>query len=135
MPATKRALAPRQPTARSRVSNGSDVLPGVDQRSAVARRYRDLVSALCVDAGGIDRLSEVRVQLIRRFAAASVLAEQMEAKIANGGTVDVTEYCTLASTATRISQRIGLDRKAKVIPTLREYIEGRATIDAEPAPS
>jgi hypothetical protein len=115
------------------VSNGSEVLPGIDGRSVVARRYRDLYEALCTDQGGIDRLSEVRLQLIRRFAAASVLAEQMEAKLANGAAVDIAEYCTLASTATRISNRIGMERRAKTVPSLAEYIEARATIDAERA--
>jgi hypothetical protein len=58
----------------------------------------------------------------------------MEAKLANGGTVDIAEYCTLSSTATRISSRIGIERRAtNVTPTLREYLANRETIDAEPA--
>jgi hypothetical protein len=62
------------------VSNGGDILPGVDGRSLVARRYRDITSALASDQGGADRLSEARRQLIRRFAVAAVLAEQIEAR-------------------------------------------------------
>jgi hypothetical protein len=58
------------------------LLPDVDGRSAIARRYRDIVSAILVDQGGADQCSEARKQLIRRFAAASVLAEQMEAALA-----------------------------------------------------
>src|SRR3954468_16857505 len=97
-PAVNRLPAARKAQARSRVSNGSEVLPNVDGRSLVARRYRDIVSAIAADQGGADRMSEARTQLVRRFAAASVLAEQMEARLANGGTVDITEYRTLAST-------------------------------------
>ena len=41
-PAGNPAITPRKPTARSRVSNGKDWLAGVDQRSSIARRYRDL---------------------------------------------------------------------------------------------
>jgi hypothetical protein len=134
MPAARTAVARKPAATRSRVTNGADVLPGVDLRSATARRYRDLYEAMCVDQGGIERLSQARLQLIRRFAAASVLAEAMEARLAAGLPVDVTEFSTLASTAVRIAQRIGLDRRARnVTPSLQDYIEGRATIDAEPA--
>jgi hypothetical protein len=37
-------------------------------------------------------LSEVRIQLIRRFAASAVLAEAIEARQASGETIDVTEH-------------------------------------------
>ena len=45
-PSNRRAVASRttKAQARSRVSNGRDVLPDVDGRSLVARRYRDIVS-------------------------------------------------------------------------------------------
>ena len=79
-------LGPRLAAQRSRVSNGSDVLPDVDGRSAIARRYRDIIAAIMTDQGGADRMSEARQQLVRRFAAASVLAEQLELRIANGET-------------------------------------------------
>ena len=64
----------RKSHARSRISNGVDLLPNVDGRSLVARRYRDISGAIIVDQGGIDQCSELRLQLIRRFAAAAVLA-------------------------------------------------------------
>src|SRR5207248_471724 len=80
-PPTNIGLAPRPPTARSRVTNGADLLPGIDGRSALARRLYDVTCAIAADQGGTDRLSEARVQLIRRFAAASVLAEAIVARI------------------------------------------------------
>jgi len=35
----------RTPTARAKLTNGTRgmVLPGIDQRSAIARRYRDVI--------------------------------------------------------------------------------------------
>jgi hypothetical protein len=54
--------------ARSRLSNGRDVLPDVDGRSVVARRYRDIIGAVVFDQGGAEQLSEARLQLIRRFS-------------------------------------------------------------------
>ena len=46
----------------------------------MARRSRDIVAAIVSDQGGLDRLAEACVQLIRRFAAAAVMAEQAEAR-------------------------------------------------------
>jgi hypothetical protein len=65
---------------------------------------------LLADNAGADQCSETRLQLIRRFAAAAVLAEQMEAELANGGKIDIAEHCQLASTMVRIAHRIGIDR-------------------------
>jgi hypothetical protein len=76
---------------RSRITNGRDVLPNVDGRSIIARRFRDIVSAMVADQGGTDQCSESRIQLIRRFAAAAVLAEQMEAELARGKSIDIRE--------------------------------------------
>ena len=113
----------RKPTARSRVTNGRDVLPAVDGRSLVARRYRDISNAILIDQGGADRCSESRLQLIRRFAAAAVLAEQLESRLANGETVDIGEHATLSSTLVRLAAKIGIDRVPRELtPTLAEYL-------------
>jgi hypothetical protein len=113
-----------QASARSRVSNHTDLLPDLDGRSAGARRFRDLVSAFIADVGGIGNCSEIKLALLRRLAATSVLAEQIEAQVLNGGAIDIGEYCNLASTTVRISSRVGLTRQTRnVTPTLAEYIE------------
>jgi hypothetical protein len=123
-------LAPRKPEARSRVTNHADLLPGIDGRSALARRYRDIAGAIVSDMGGIDRCSEARLQLVRRFAAAAVLAEAMEARLANGESIDLGEHAHLSSTLVRIAQRIGIGRAPRgVTPDLRDYIDGRASAD------
>jgi hypothetical protein len=121
-------LVTRSKLTRSRITNGAERLPGIDGRSAVARRYRDLCAALIGDAAGIERCSEARLQLIRRFAAVSVIAEAMEAKLANGEAIDIAEHCALSSTLVRLASRIGIDRRSKTLPTtLADYIEGRAS--------
>jgi hypothetical protein len=40
----------------------------------MARRYRDVVAAVAEDQGGVGRLCEARLQLIRRYSAAACLA-------------------------------------------------------------
>jgi hypothetical protein len=124
MPAENAVLAERKPTARSRVSNGKDLLPGIDGRSPTARRYRDIVAAVVADQGGEGRVSEAKLSLIRRFSAACVLAEAMEAKLVNGEPIDIAEHSLLASTLVRIAQRIGINRIPKnVTPSIADYLE------------
>jgi len=128
----KRTGQPAKVQGRSRITNGADILPGVDGRSLIARRYRDIISAIIVDQGGAGQLAEARQQLIRRFAAASVLAEEMEARLANGQQVDISEHSTLSSTLVRLASRIGIDRIARTFtPTVGDYIEHVQDEEAE----
>ncbi len=69
-------------------------------------------------------MSEARLQLCRRFAALSVQAEMLEAQLANGAQIDISEYATLTSTLVRVVARIGLKRaKTDITPTLNEILE------------
>ena len=122
-PADRAQVVQRKAPQRSRVTNGRDVLPDVDGRSVVARRYRDIASAILIDQGQ-ELCSEARLQLIRRFAAAAVLAEQLESRLANGGEqVDINEHATLSSTLVRLAAKIGIDRVPRdVTPNLQDYL-------------
>jgi hypothetical protein len=133
IPDGSRRIVPRKASARSRVSNGADILPDVDGRSAVARRYRDIAAQIIADMGGASQCAEARLQLIRRFAAAAVLAEQMEARLANGHSINITDHALLSSTLVRLAQRIGIDRRSRnITPSLSEYLELQSKrIDAE----
>ena len=105
-----RPIQNRKPHGRSRLTNKKDLLPGVDGRTVVYRRFRDIASQVALDQGGLDQLSEARLQLVRRFAAAAVLAEQLEAALANGQEINIAEHGLLCSTLVRIAQRIGINR-------------------------
>jgi hypothetical protein len=48
------------------------------------------------DMGGASQCVEARLQLIRRFAAAA--AEQMEARLANGHSINIADHALLSST-------------------------------------
>lgn len=120
----------RRRKGRSRLTNHKDLLPGVDQRCASrseARRFRDLVNAYLADSGGVENCSEIRIGLVRWLAAITVQGEILKARLVSGEQVDVTQLCTLASTAVRLSQRLGLERKAKTVnPTLSDYLRDPA---------
>lgn len=118
-------LAPARPEARSRITNGQTILPNIDGRSVVARRYRDLCAALVTDSGGIEACSESRLQLIRRFAALAVQAEALEARLANGEQIDLSEHALISSTLVRLVSRLGIARRAKTVPSLTEYLAAK----------
>jgi hypothetical protein len=70
--------------------------------------------------------------LIRRFAAAALLAEQLETRIANGEEIDVQMHSTLSSTLVRLSNKIGIKRIAKdITPKLADYLSNKQEIDGE----
>jgi hypothetical protein len=121
----------RKRHARSRVSNGAEILPHVDGRSLLARRYRDITNAISSDQGGADHLSEARLQLIRRFSAAAVLSEQLESDLANGKQINITEHALLCSTLVRVARQIGIARIPRnVTPTLDQYLARRQYSEA-----
>jgi hypothetical protein len=68
--------------------------------------------------------------LIRRFAAAAVLAEQMESRLANGEQIKVEQHALLCSTLARLASRIGIDRRARnITPTLTEYLTSQEAVE------
>ena len=120
--------------ARSAVTNHKDLLPGLDGRSATARRFRDLVNAFVADMGGLDCCSQIKLGLVRRLAATTVQAEMLEARMVNGEAIDIATLCTLASTTVRLSQRLGLERRARnVTPSVGQYLATRTATDAPDA--
>jgi hypothetical protein len=77
----RQARSIKQP---SRMRNGTALLPDIDGRShrAALQGYHQRHSRR--PGCGSDQCSESRLQLVRRFAAAAVLAEQLESRLANG---------------------------------------------------
>lgn len=98
----------------------------VKRSSDRARRYRDITRAMMDDQGGVDQCPEGRQQLIKRFAVAAVLAEQMEAQLARGEEIDIKAHALLSSTLVRIAQCLGVDRPAKnTRPSLSDYLAAK----------
>lgn len=118
----------RKKFGQAAITNG---VVELDARSKIARRFRDICSAIYADQGGETNCSEVRLQLTRRFSAACCLAEEMEAKMAVGEKIPIDDHAALSSTLVRIAHRIGVDRRSRVIntPTLRDYLDDQTSDD------
>lgn len=104
------AIAERPRNLRSRVTNGTKLIAGLDGRSASARRYRDLSMSLADDLGGAATMTEAQRALVRQAAAMIVQSEKLQAAILRGDIVDSEQLTRLANAATRILSRLGIKR-------------------------
>ena len=107
---------------RSRVSNGKDLfLEGVDGRSALARRWRDVFAQLTSDIGGDP--SEAQNIIIRRATQLAVWCEQAEAEAASGKPLNIGEYATATNTLHRLLTTLGLERRMRdITPNINSYL-------------
>jgi hypothetical protein len=62
---------------RSRVTNGTVLLPGVDGRSAWMRRCKDIIAAHVSDLGGEDNISAAERSIIRRASVMTVELDEI----------------------------------------------------------
>lgn len=113
-PTERRTNVVRPPTTRAKISNGKHLLPGIDGRSAAARRFRDLVADLAADLGGEASLSNADLALVRQCATSVMATEQLSASIVNGQAVDADSLVRLNNTTARLL--VSLRRKGRQTP-------------------
>ena len=100
------------PVARSRVTNGSALLPGVDGRSCWARRCRDIIAAHLSD---IPDASAAERSIIRRASVMTVELERLEREFALAGEADpetLDLYGRVAGNLRRLLEAVGLERRS-----------------------
>jgi hypothetical protein len=112
---------------RSRITNGSALLPNTDGRGPWVRRVKDVISEHLADCGGKDATSAAERSLIRRCAVITTELEMLEARFAQAEgmatATDLDLYQRMAGNLRRLLESIGLQRRAKDIgPTLGELL-------------
>src|SRR6516164_11508319 len=70
---------------KSRITNGSALLPGIDGRSPWVRRCKDMIAALLSDLGGLDNCSAAEHSIVRRAAVLTTELEVLEVRFAKSG--------------------------------------------------
>jgi hypothetical protein len=103
---------------KSRVSNGSALLPGVDGRSAWVRRCKDILAAHLSDLGGLDNCSAAEHSIVRRAAVLTTELEVLEVRFAKAGEAsadDLETYQRCANSLRRLLQAIGLQRRPREV--------------------
>jgi hypothetical protein len=119
-------VVPNSKRSRSAITNRSRAHQNSDERSAGARRFRDLVAAFSSDLG--DDLSEADMAMVRTAAGLTLKSELMQADLAAGIPVDAEILVKLAGTSRRALAAISakaIDRKP-VGQTLAQYAAQRA---------
>jgi len=98
---------------RSAISNGSWLLDGVDNRSALGRRFRDLCTSFADDLGGASSLNEPQRALIRQVAAVTVESEKLQASIVKGESVDHENLVRLNNLQARLVKQLDIKPKGQ----------------------
>jgi hypothetical protein len=126
-------VVPKKDRGRSRITNGSALLPGVDGRSPWIRRCKDLISEFTnVHLAGADNCSAAERAIVRRIAVLVTELERLEAKFAanNEATPDqLLLYGRTANTLRRLLEAVGLQQRQRDVMTFGGLI--RADQDAE----
>ena len=108
---------------KSRITNGSALLPGVDGRSPWVRRCKDVIAAHLSD---IPEPTAAERSLIRRAAVLTTELERLEAQFATAGEADpetLDLYGRTSGNLRRLLEAVGLQRRCKNVgPTLADVI-------------
>jgi len=110
---------------RSRIANGSALLPGVDGRSAWVRRAKEVIASHLSDMGGVDNTSAAERSIIRRASTLTVELEALEAKFAAAGSAkpdDLDLYVRASGNLRRLLESVGLQRRAREVG---KFVDGR----------
>ena len=101
---------------RSRITNGSALLPGVDGRSPWVRRCKDVIAAHLSDLGGEDNTSAAERSIIRRASVLTVELERLEARFAlaeQASPEDLDLYQRAAGNLRRLLEAVGIQRRPR----------------------
>ena len=122
---------------KSRIANGSELLPGVDHRSLWVRRCRELLEMHVGDLAGEENTSTAERSIIRRAVVLTVELEQLERKFATAGQADADDldlYQRVSNTLRRLLEAVGLQRRSRdVTPELDAYLTSPEHQPEQPA--
>ena len=110
-----------KPQARSKITNGLKMLDGIDGRSAIARRLRDIVFGLELE---FQVSTDSDRALVRQAAVLSVLSERLQTKLVNEELVDIKTITNLAGQLRRIlaDLRQRTDQRGPPPASLHEHL-------------
>ncbi|WP_299232577.1 hypothetical protein [uncultured Halomonas sp.] len=97
----------------------------MDGRTTLARTVRSRYDALASDLGGLDQLSYQRRSLCKRAVWLEALIEQQEAALARGEEVNSGALTQQTNALLGLLKTLGLDRVARDVPELHEFIAKR----------
>lgn len=97
----------------------------LDGRSRIAKIVRTRLSTLIADLGGVEGLSYLEQSLAHRLIWLEAKIEAFETSLAQGTEIPVTEYLSALNVLAGLCTRLGIRRRAKPIPDLKDYLAHR----------
>jgi hypothetical protein len=95
----------------------------LDGRTNAAKEFDRLCAAIEVDLGGHDQLSAIEVALVEAFAGAAVTLQHLNAQLALGQPIDLSQHAQCVGAMVRVAARLGLQRRMKDVgPSLGEIL-------------
>lgn len=104
-------------------------LARVDGRSAAARRFRRLCREFAADLGGEDSLTAAERALIEQAAAMTMTAQDAQAALLRGETVDTDGLVRLGNCSARLLSALGVQRRKRRpahVPAWRQDVNENA---------
>jgi len=128
------SVVPRK--GRSRVTNGTVLIAGVDQRSPWVRRCKDVIAAHLSDLGGADNTSAAERSIIRRAAVLTTELEVLEVRFAKAGeasAADLEVYQRCSNSLRRLLEAVGLQRRPRDVTLTLSQIQAEHDVgEAQP---
>lgn len=85
----------------------------LDGRTIAARVFDRLVDEITADLGGADQLSAIEKALIQGFAGAAVAVQDVNARMALGQVIEVSDLAQSISAMVRVASRLGEQRRMR----------------------
>jgi len=115
--------SPKEQPVSAKFANGW--LDGLDGRLGLARELRQRFETLTNDLGGSGSLSYAQRSLCERALWLEYWLATQERDLANGAEFDVGRWVQAANSLQGIFAKLGLERVAKDVPDLQDWIKGR----------
>lgn len=116
-------LMPKLQTPPDRFSQGW--LDQLDGRTGIAQVMRDRYQHFTDDLGGAERLSYAQRSLVERALWLEYWLAQQERDLASGRDFNVNRWIQGANSLQGLLSKLGLERTAKDVPDLSEYLAKR----------
>jgi hypothetical protein len=123
MPRSRVSAGPRATATRSRVTNNPNAASGLDGRSSLARRFRDIFQNFLNTIGR--PLDEQELAEVRRCAELSLICEEARAALmrSSGSAADLNSLLKLENVLARAERRLRFQPgPAKPVTSLADHI-------------
>jgi hypothetical protein len=95
----------------------------LDSRTHAAKMWDTLSANIIAESGGESEITTVKKTLIDAFVGMAIRLGDLNTRGLLGEPVDLAELSLAASTLTRLAVRIGVERVARDVTTLSDYLK------------